>query len=81
MEQKAQEYINKLYIDYGDLNEKAEEQIKQAFIDGMKEQLLIQRASNRRELFCECAEPKPMLKDMYDKTTCNTCRKEIEQSC
>lgn len=34
MEQKAQEYINKLDIDFGDLNEKAEEQIKQAFIDG-----------------------------------------------
>ena len=41
MEQKAKKYINSLYIDYGDLNEKAEEQIKQAFIDGMKEQLLI----------------------------------------
>ena len=51
MEQKAQEYINKLYIDYGDLNEKAEEQIKQAFIDGMKEQLLIQRVSQRSELY------------------------------
>ncbi|MFA5719989.1 MAG: hypothetical protein WC939_02885 [Acholeplasmataceae bacterium] len=56
MEQKAQEYINKLYIDYGDLNEKAEEQIKQAFIDGMKEQLLIQRVSQQRELLAFAKE-------------------------
>lgn len=41
MEQKAEKYINSLYIDYGDLNHKAEEQIKQAFIDGMKAQLRI----------------------------------------
>lgn len=54
MEQKAHEYINKLYIDYGDLNEKAEEQIKQAFIDGMKEQLLIQRVVS--SLPSECQE-------------------------
>jgi hypothetical protein len=32
--QRAKKYINSLYIDYGDLNDKAEEQIKQAFIDG-----------------------------------------------
>jgi hypothetical protein len=41
MKKKAQKYLNSLYVDYGDLNQKAEEQIKQAFIDGMKEQLLI----------------------------------------
>jgi hypothetical protein len=36
--QRAKKYINSLYIDYGDLNDKAEEQIKQAFIDGMNQQ-------------------------------------------
>ena len=41
MEQKAEEYLNKQYVDYGDLNHKAEQQIKQAFIEGMKEQLRI----------------------------------------
>ena len=41
MKQKAKKYINSLYIDYGDLNYKAEEQIKQAFIDGMNQQLIL----------------------------------------
>jgi len=41
MKQKAKKYINSLYIDYGDLNYKAEEQIKQAFIDGMSQQLIL----------------------------------------
>ena len=41
MKQKAKKYINSLHIDYGDLNYKAEEQIKQAFIDGMKQQLIL----------------------------------------
>jgi len=30
-------YIMRQFIDYGDLNPKAEEQIKEAFIDGAKE--------------------------------------------
>jgi methyl coenzyme M reductase subunit D len=41
MDMKAKKYLNSLSIDYGDLNEKAEEQIKQAFIDGMEEQIPI----------------------------------------
>ena len=45
MEGKAQKYLNSQYVDYGDLNEKAEEQIKQAFIDGMKEKLRIDNVS------------------------------------
>ena len=47
MEQKAEKYINSLYVDYGDLNDKAEEQIKQAFIDGMKEQFAISGVISR----------------------------------
>ena len=50
MKQKAKKYINSLYIDYGDLNYKAEEQIKQAFIDGMNQQLILSGVSNRRKL-------------------------------
>ena len=50
MKQKAKKYINSLYIDYGDLNYKAEEQIKQAFIDGMNQQLILSGVSNRRGL-------------------------------
>ena len=46
MKQKAKKYINNLYIDYGDLNYKAEEQIKQAFIDGMNQQLILSGVSN-----------------------------------
>ena len=45
MKQKAKKYINSLYIDYGDLNYKAEEQIKQAFIDGMNQQLILSGVS------------------------------------
>ena len=51
MKQKAKKYINSLYIDYGDLNYKAEEQIKQAFIDGMNQQLILSGVSQHRELF------------------------------
>ena len=50
MKQKAKKYINSLYIDYGDLNYKAEEQIKQAFIDGMNQQLILSGVSQRSEL-------------------------------
>ena len=46
MKQKAKKYINSLYIDYGDLNYKAEEQIKQAFIDGMNQQLILSGVIN-----------------------------------
>ena len=46
MKQKAKKYINSLYIDYGDLNYKAEEQIKQAFIDGMNQQLILSGVSD-----------------------------------
>ena len=49
MKQKAKKYINSLYIDYGDLNYKAEEQIKQAFIDGMNQQLILSGVSQQRE--------------------------------
>lgn len=42
MEEKAQKYLNSQCIDYGDLNERAEQQIKKAFIDGMREQLGMQ---------------------------------------
>jgi hypothetical protein len=50
MKQKAKKYINSIYIDYGDLNYKAEEQIKQAFIDGMSQQLILSGVSQQREL-------------------------------
>jgi hypothetical protein len=41
MEKEAKKYINSVYVDYGDLNEKAEEQIEKAFIEGMKKQLIL----------------------------------------
>ena len=34
---EAEKYIREVYIDYGDLTEKAEEQIRDAFIDGAKQ--------------------------------------------
>lgn len=34
MNKRADDYIRKSYIDYGDLNHKAEEQIREAFICG-----------------------------------------------
>ena len=41
MEKEAKKYVNSVYVDYGDLNEKAEEQIEKAFIEGMKKQLIL----------------------------------------
>lgn len=57
MKQKAKKYINSLYIDYGDLNYKAEEQIKQAFIDGMNQQLILSGVSN---LVCDNCRTRPL---------------------
>ena len=53
--QRAKKYINSLYIDYGDLNDKAEEQIKQAFIDGS--------TSAAMEAFVKKVITKPTLSD------------------
>lgn len=36
LEELASKYVRDEYIDYGDLNYQAEEQIKKAFIDGGK---------------------------------------------
>ena len=36
-EEIADKYIRESYIDYGDLNEKAEQQIKEAVIFGLKQ--------------------------------------------
>jgi hypothetical protein len=59
MKQKAKKYINSLYIDYGDLNDKAEEQIKQAFIDGMNQQLILSGVvKSLPNKYCpQCGEP------------------------
>ena len=54
MKQKAKKYINSLYIDYGDLNYKAEEQIKQAFIDGMNQQLILSGVGSSLPDLAEC---------------------------
>ena len=41
MEELAEQYLRDQYIDFGDLNEKAEQQIKRAFIDGMKKAITV----------------------------------------
>jgi len=47
------------------------------FVNKREEQLLIQRVV--KSFYCDCDTPKPLKRDMYDKTHCNFCRKEIEQ--
>jgi len=67
MKQKAKKYINSIYIDYGDLNYKAEEQIKQAFIDGMSQQLILSGVV--KSFYCASE----LYEDKKCKSQCDSC--------
>jgi hypothetical protein len=61
MEKEAEKYVNSVYVDYGDLNQQAEEQIKKAFIEGMKKQLILSGVIN----WVACKDSLPLVVGFY----------------
>ena len=75
MKNLIDKYIKRIKVDYPE-DDKLMIDLED-FAKEIKEQLLIQRVV--KSFYCDCDTPKPLKRDMYDKTHCNFCRKEIEQ--